>query len=61
MVSLLCSNALEIGRVDVERAIFDGIAEQLVKPEWLEEFSTWFRKQVTAGQRARAATGAADK
>lgn len=47
-----------VRRADVERAIYDGVAEQLSKPEWLEEFSAWFRQQVTIGQKARAATAA---
>jgi hypothetical protein len=55
-----CNNALRVPRATVERAVFDSLGVELLRPEWLVEFSRWFRVQVDAGLKAKGANSEKD-
>lgn len=55
-----CSNSIRVRRRDVEDSVYEGIANKLLAPAFLMEFSRWYRQQVEAGNKAQAAQQAAN-
>ncbi|MGE0579651.1 recombinase family protein [Reyranella sp.] len=54
-----CSVGQRLRRTEVEEAVFNGISEQMLAPDFLAAYIKWFKQNVACAQKANAGRGAA--